>query len=49
VEKIAFLLGEPILVRFAVELAGEGKWNIDDWFYYNNRDETFIMLLRDEN
>ncbi len=49
VEQKRFLLGEPILVRFAIELSGDGAWTIDDWFYYNNRDETFLMLLRDSD
>ena len=45
-EKTTFLLGEPLLVKFSVELHGDGKWDISDWDFYNNRDETFIIIMR---
>ena len=48
VEKKEFLLGEPILVRFEIKLAGKGKRGRDDWIYFSNRNETFLVLLRDE-
>ncbi|TWU14368.1 hypothetical protein CA54_32130 [Symmachiella macrocystis] len=48
-DQTTFLLGEPILVRFQIEFSGDGEWEIDDWFYVNNRDETFIILMRDEH
>ncbi|MBT5018276.1 hypothetical protein OAF98_03925 [Planctomicrobium sp.] len=44
-----YLLGEPILVRFAIELDGEGAWARNDWSYHNNRDETFVFLMRDSD
>ena len=48
-EKTTFLLGEPLLVKFGIELQGDGKWHRDDWIYNNNRDETFIIVMRDKN
>jgi hypothetical protein len=47
--KTEFLLGEPILVGYSVKLDGTGKWDRDDWLYHNNRDETFIILMRGQD
>ncbi len=48
-DQTTFLLGEPILVRFQIEFSGDGEWEIDDWCYTNNRDGTFLILMRDEH
>jgi len=45
-ENTTFLLGEPLLVKFGIALEGGGKWRRDDWLYHNNRDETFIIVMR---
>ena len=47
-EKTTFLLGEPLLVMFSMELHGKGKWDTGDFLARNNRDETFIILMGDK-
>ncbi len=34
------------MVKFGIELEGGGEWRRDEWLYHDNRDETFIIVMR---
>jgi hypothetical protein len=50
-EKSRFLLGEPLLVRLEISLAGHGKWRepIGGNYRARGRDDNFLFLLRHED
>jgi hypothetical protein len=50
-EKEKFLLGEPILVEFRVELEGPGKWQefIGGNYRARGRDDNFLFIMRHED
>jgi len=50
-EKTEFLLGEPILVEFRIELAGPGEWRelIGGNYRARGRDDNFLFLMRHED
>lgn len=50
-EKNEFLLGEPILVEFRIELDGPGEWDerIGGNYRARGRDDNFFFLMRHED